>query len=590
MYDTWIKNFINNINCNLIIVTSTDLNDYFKEIINNRPNIYVILKNLEDLEIYKKYINIWDYQHSIDKQKDIRTKYCYIIWNSKVNFMKEAIELNYFNSDKFVWTDIGCIREQYLINMLNTFPVYDNISNNKIDITLLNQIKDTEQKYFQDEIYIAGCIYGSSKDNILKFHKLFYDKLDENIKLNKFIGCEQQTIMSICLENIDLFNMLNPHINNNTENNRFIEYISMNAWLYMCHYYSVQNKIIFRPNGRLGNAIFRYIATALLCIKNNYKYDYIIENSSNISDTYTFYKNMDHIGDDISRLSINNRMHHIDNNDMVVGFNTLGYIKSKIDVNNLSKSKYMNNNDGIFVKKFINVTDNNYFDILNKDLNKKFKNYNILMNGFFQFDKIYLENKKDIMSFIEKNKDIHYIKGDDGKLFLMKNIVDDIKLQIEQYYDIVIHIRLGDFCDKDDFIHYKYLIELFNNIENELSISKNAIVIEKPNNDYDIDYLNKCLEWFKMKNIRVSVESNDLSTDFNILKSAKTLVCCMSTLSWIAAYLSKNLNKCYMPDYDFTEIGRLTTFKKPIDNTIFYNIKNENINININDSPEKKKK
>tara|TARA_B110001450_G_C17360945_1_gene375495 strand:- start:30 stop:203 length:174 start_codon:yes stop_codon:yes gene_type:complete len=35
---------------------------------------------------------------------------CYVLWNSKFQFLKEAIDINPFKSNKFIWNDIGSMR------------------------------------------------------------------------------------------------------------------------------------------------------------------------------------------------------------------------------------------------------------------------------------------------------------------------------------------------------------------------------------------------------------------------------------------------------------------------------------------------
>jgi hypothetical protein len=297
-FDIFINNFLNNINCNLIIFTSKDLIQYFKNKIKDRTNIILIIKEFDNLEIYKKYNNIWDSQYLIDDQKNIRSKYCYIIWNSKLNFIKEAIEINYFNSDKFIWNDIGSIRNSEYIDLLKFYPLYDNISNIKIDIILLNSSIDENKKYFKDEIHFSGAIFGGVINVLLEFHKLYYEKFDEYLKNNQFIGCDQQMILSVYLKNKELFNAINPFIDNINENNLIIPNKNKDRWFYLYHYYSYntpnplktclvlgesheqmipkkvnsEKYVIFRPDGRLGNAIFRYLACILFSIKNNQVY------------------------------------------------------------------------------------------------------------------------------------------------------------------------------------------------------------------------------------------------------------------------------------------------------------------------------
>ena len=85
--------------------------------------------------------------------------------------------------------------------------------------------------------------------------------------------------------------------------------------------------------------------------------------------------------------------------------------------------------------------------------------------------------------------------------------------------------------------------------------------------------MEKCINWFETKNIPIHIESNELLIDFNIMKQTKILVCSMSTLSWMAAYFSKILEKCYMPNYILYGERKNQTFKKPIENTVLYDVK-----------------
>jgi hypothetical protein len=199
-YDLWMNNFLENINCNLVIFTSPDLEKY---IMDKRVKFIhktkVICETIEDNELYIKYKDQWDYQHSIDKQKNTgRSKFCYIIWNSKLNYMKKIIDFNPFNSDKFVWTDIGCLRNNnpLLINQIQNYPNYNNISSDKLDIVLLRPFTNPLQDYFQDEVHFAGAVFGSDYKTILKIHDLFYDKLDELSKKYHSISSEDEEILN----------------------------------------------------------------------------------------------------------------------------------------------------------------------------------------------------------------------------------------------------------------------------------------------------------------------------------------------------------------------------------------------------------
>lgn len=235
-YCLYINNLLNNLKANIVIYTSGDQYNYLNTFSNN--SMKLIIKNFEDINLYSKYKNILPNQYQMDDQKKTgRTEQCYVLWNSKLDFLKETIDSNPFNSDKFIWLDIGSVRTPDVIECIKTFPIYDNISNDKIDIVFLNKFSNPNQKYFKNEIHFGG-LYGGSTNSILKFHELFYNKFQEYIDNNQFIGCDQQIISSVYLENKELFNLINPKFINYTQNNKLIPIKRMDEWFYIIYYYS----------------------------------------------------------------------------------------------------------------------------------------------------------------------------------------------------------------------------------------------------------------------------------------------------------------------------------------------------------------
>lgn len=350
-----------------------------------------------------------------------------------------------------------------------------------------------------------------------------------------------------------------------------------------------ERKIVFIPSGRLGNAIFRYMGCAILNIFNP-KHKYTLKNDYTIeSSKFNFYKGVDYEKNDIEFMCpIKNDLSKIkeycETNISMVGFNTLGYIKNKIDLGNLISNKYINKNNGngIYVKNTITVTDNNFMDIFYN--NNFIENSNILMDGYFQIGHIYLKNKKEILDYMEKNKNEHKIQTDRNETYFIKDILNYVVLPSDKYYDIVIHVRLGDFNGRPDFIELSYYLKLFETLLNHSIITNKhqriCILHEPINTPNDKKMIQDCLSWFKERNIKISSESNSLLIDFNIMKQCTVLVCSMSTLSWSAAYLSKHIKLCYMPNYNFFKTKYNTTtvdrsqfyFSLPIENTILYDV------------------
>ena len=234
-YNYWIKNLLTNIYCNIIIFTSNDLAEFLEDLAtsNGNKNVYIITKEFDDLEINKKYKKIWDEQHRIDPTPKIRTKECYIIWNSKMQFVKEAIEINPFNSEKFIWNDIGSMRDDAFCNQLAKYPLENRISNDKMDIVIIQEFddRDYKKKYFQNMVRLSGSIFGAHKTIFLQIIDLYYKYFDEYLKKRLFIGCDQQILATlyICLPH--LFNLIRPEID------------IIDKWFYLYYHYSIDNNI-----------------------------------------------------------------------------------------------------------------------------------------------------------------------------------------------------------------------------------------------------------------------------------------------------------------------------------------------------------
>lgn len=242
-YARWIRNLLLTIKSNIIIFTSSDQANwlYSLAMFNRYKNesstygetgIRVIIKELQDLEIIKKYPNIWDNQYMKDPTREIRTKECYMIWNSKLSLIQEAIKLNPFGSDKFIWNDIGSLRDINFIynnySNLVQYPKYEYISKDKIDIILINAFQNPEQLIFQNEIHLSGAIFGGGLEPLKKLIDLFNQNFDFYLNNGYFIGCDQQILATCYQQAPTLFNLILPD---------YSEQI-IDKWFYLYYHYS----------------------------------------------------------------------------------------------------------------------------------------------------------------------------------------------------------------------------------------------------------------------------------------------------------------------------------------------------------------
>ena len=187
------------------------------------------------------------------------------------------------------------------------------------------------------------------------------------------------------------------------------------------------------------------------------------------------------------------------------------------------------------------------------------------LSGFYQHENLIKKYKNRIINFIENNKNDKICVYNEN--YYAKNIIYH---DIIKKYDFVIHLRL------DDFTKYNMLIQpiCIKNVLDNLIIKYNpenfAFVLDKPKTEFEEKYIN-----YFTSRYNIIVESNDVLTDYHILKNAKILVSSTSTLCWVAALLSDTIEELYFPNYKQFEphINYYhETIDKPIENTIKYNI------------------
>lgn len=245
-------------------------------------------------------------------------------------------------------------------------------------------------------------------------------------------------------------------------------------------------EINFVTGGRLGNAIFRYLSCALMCILYNGKY-----NCKNFMNTL--------------------RQHDFGEDN----FKTLQNV--------LLNNKMLNININI-----INMESYYQYDMIYR----KFKNAIIE----------YIKQHPD--HIVETDG----INAGDGRFerFNMLSIIEP-PISFNKKYKNVLHVRLEDFVTHNFYIKVERVINIINKIP-QLIENTLCIVCKTPSTDFERNYIDCIHNFLETKNITMIQESNDVLTDYYIMSNAELLICSKSTLSWSAALLSTNLTTCYVPE------------------------------------------
>jgi hypothetical protein len=202
------------------------------------------------------------------------------------------------------------------------------------------------------------------------------------------------------------------------------------------------------------------------------------------------------------------------------------------------------------------------------EFEKIYTNSCLLFDGFYQHDKIFVKYKEEIVNYIKKNPEL-IIKTDKNDSY---KVIDFVDYKIKKKYKIVVHLRLEDFLEIAQVIHPNSIKRVIDKLNKEYNNETICFVLNNPKTDIEIRYL----QFFTQQYNNIVIETNDVITDFRIMKESTILVCSCSTLSWAAAILSNSLEKVYMPDYTFIH-GPHQTCKKPFENTELYSIETCNI-------------
>jgi hypothetical protein len=222
------------------------------------------------------------------------------------------------------------------------------------------------------------------------------------------------------------------------------------------------------------------------------------------------------------------------------------------------------------------IDDNFFIHFMNENLqgNDFFidKNANYKMNGYCQHDEIYKKYKKEIIDYIKKHpNDLLITDGNhenESRYHFKKETYKSIdviqSVRNIPKYDVVLHLRLEDFINYGFVIHPKSMM----NVLEKIGKKDICIVTNEPKIEIEKKYITYLKKYFT-----VTIESNDVVTDYHIMKNANILVCQCSTVSWAAALMSETIGELHLPNYKNKPQHKdryWETFSKPIENTILY--------------------
>jgi hypothetical protein len=240
-YDQWMSNFLTTVETPMVIYTDDQSIQKITQLCEWRKNNTIIVNKplLSTFCAQQQYLDYWNKDWQRDPEKRIHNPNLYIIWNEKSNFVKEAIQQNYFKTDYFCWCDIGCFRTSNQVSKYRNFPdILKLTSNDKIHLLNIGAFESDEYQYVEKikkgtspmkNIFllkhrIGGTIFLGHVNAWAKWIPLFYSTMELFMKHNTFTGKDQDIMAMIVLLYPELVHLIKPP--------------DSNGWFYLQDYFT----------------------------------------------------------------------------------------------------------------------------------------------------------------------------------------------------------------------------------------------------------------------------------------------------------------------------------------------------------------
>eukprot|EP00532_Pseudo-nitzschia_australis_P005567 CAMPEP_0168173220 /NCGR_PEP_ID=MMETSP0139_2-20121125/5752_1 /TAXON_ID=44445 /ORGANISM="Pseudo-nitzschia australis, Strain 10249 10 AB" /LENGTH=481 /DNA_ID=CAMNT_0008091085 /DNA_START=452 /DNA_END=1897 /DNA_ORIENTATION=- len=230
-YDGWMANMLR-LQDAMVIFTEPALIDQIKELRSHAANRTLIVPvQLDDLPVARLYSDaFWQDQLDRDPEKRIHRSYqLFWIWLSKSWCVTQAMRMNVFQSDLFVWSDIGCFRRgskfkfKTLVQHREVVPPNEmlqmahhkpnpppqhkhsnNDSNNKSSSTSSSLVLFNDKYKHGKHFYHSGSLFVGYQNTWRTFHRHFLETIDRFLENHMIVVEDQAVLQSTCLSHPEL--------------------------------------------------------------------------------------------------------------------------------------------------------------------------------------------------------------------------------------------------------------------------------------------------------------------------------------------------------------------------------------------------
>ena len=223
-YLSWFKETLK-IPTSMVVYVDPSLVDFVSESRKGLPT-KIIPQKLDEIPYYflreeiDKILSSSEYKERIKDPQRLECINCLynIVIFSKFQWVKRAIEDDYFNSDVFLWLDAGLSRLFYEVPLTNPYPstnalgAFESNKDKAIIQTSMSYYPDLVhanecgQEYFWDNrSWVMAGLWGGYKQPMIKFCDLIDDTLQNKMIGNSIINNEQIAMAYVYKNNPELF-------------------------------------------------------------------------------------------------------------------------------------------------------------------------------------------------------------------------------------------------------------------------------------------------------------------------------------------------------------------------------------------------
>ena len=210
-YEQWMSNFLS-VQDHMVIFTQPELFIQIKDFRSHAlDSTVIILMDMADIPIGNLYpLEFWGDQLSRDYEKDRHQSYqLFWIWLNKIWCAMEAIRHNFFQSDIFLWSDIGCFRDRNY-NSKTVVAHREQVPRHEMLCMSFQQPIPPNENFFDDKrkyernFYHSGSQFAAYADTWKVYYDLFLDTIDQFISHNMLLVDDQVVLQSVCLTNPEM--------------------------------------------------------------------------------------------------------------------------------------------------------------------------------------------------------------------------------------------------------------------------------------------------------------------------------------------------------------------------------------------------